>query len=115
LFFPDGEIAALVILLSVAGEGIDLFKFDKRLLLSLEPDLKRAPCNPRMIDVASRERAHLGYPTKVSEPRSAKSQKVVLGCVPRTEDVMVLFERLQAEFPGAELGRLLAGVESVGR
>ena len=43
-----------------------------------------------MIDVASRERAHLGYPTKVSEP-------------------------LQAEFPGAELGRLLAGVESVGR
>lgn len=89
-FFPDGEIAALVILLSVAGEGIDLFKFDKRLLLSLEPDLKRAPCNPRMIDVASRERAHLGYPTKVSEP-------------------------LQAEFPGAELGRLLAGVESVGR
>ena len=52
----------------------------------------------------------LGYPTKVSEPRSAKSQKVVLGCVPRTEDVMALFERLQAEFPGAELGRLLADV-----
>ena len=51
----------------------------------------------------------LGYPTKVSEPRSAKSQKVVLGCVPRTEDVMALLERLQAEFPGAELGRLLAG------
>lgn len=39
----------------------------------------------------------------MSEPRSAKSQKVVLGCVPRTEDVMVLFERLQAEFLGAEL------------
>ena len=51
-----------------------------------------------------------GYPTKVSEPRSAKSQKVVLGCVPRTEDVMALFKRLQAEFPGAELGRLLADV-----
>ena len=50
-----------------------------------------------------------GYPTKVSEPRSAKSQKVVLGCVPRTEEVMVLFERLQAEFPGAELEALLAG------
>ena len=50
----------------------------------------------------------LGYPTKVSEPRSAKSQKVVLGCVPRTEDVMALFERLQAEFPGAELEGLLA-------
>ena len=52
----------------------------------------------------------LGYPTKVSEPRSAKSQKVVLGCVPRTEEVMALFGLLQAEFPGAELGRLLAGV-----
>jgi hypothetical protein len=40
----------------------------------------------------------------VSEPRSAKSQKVVLGCVQRTEDVMALFERLQAE-----LGRLPTG------
>lgn len=50
----------------------------------------------------------LGYPTKVSEPRSARSQKVVLGCVPRTEDVMALFGRLQVEFPGAELGRLQA-------
>ena len=50
----------------------------------------------------------LWYPTKASEPRSAKSQKVVLGCVPRTEDVMALFERLQAEFPGAELEGLLA-------
>lgn len=189
---------------------IDLFKFEKRLALSLEPDLKRAPCNPRMIDVASRQRAHisldtrpwasveefdsaratldawrvkhclktmtdwrsldeviqlglirsrlraegkatlnvgegmpasdllrraflrayahedlgltrtysypalarwlsdLGYPTKVSEPRSAKFQKVVLGCVPRTEDVMALFERLQAAFPEAALERLLA-------
>lgn len=51
----------------------------------------------------------LGYPTKESEPRSAKSQKVVLGCVPRTEDVMALFGRLQAEFLGAELGRLPTG------
>ncbi len=50
----------------------------------------------------------LGYPTKVSEPRSAKSQKVVLGCVPRTEEVMALFERLREEFPGAELERLLS-------
>lgn len=38
----------------------------------------------------------LGYPTKESEPRSAKSQKVVLGCVPRTEEVMALFGALQA-------------------
>ena len=51
----------------------------------------------------------LGYPTKVSEARSAKSQKVVLGCVPRMEDVMALFERLQAEIPGTEFERLLAG------
>lgn len=179
-------------------KGVDLFKFEKRLALSLEPDLKRAPCKPRMIGVVSRRRSHisletrpwatieefdsaratldawrrkhclkkmqdwqsldeaielnlirsrlraegkptlnvregmpasdllrraflrayahedlgltnLGYPTKVSEPRSAKSQKVVLGCVPRTEEVMVLFERLQAEFPGVELEKLLAG------
>lgn len=192
-------------------KGIDLFKFEKRLVLSLEPDLKRAPFNPRMIGVASRQRDHvsldtrpwatieefdsaratldawrgkhclktmkdwksldeairlslirsrlrasgkatlnvregmpasdllrraflrayanealglsktysypalagwltgLGYPTKASEPRSAKSQKVVLGCVPRTEDVMALFERLQLEFPAAELDKLLAG------
>ena len=53
----------------------------------------------------------LGYPTKVSEPRSAKSQKVVLGCVPRTEEVMALFERLQGEFAGAELEGLLANDE----
>ena len=52
----------------------------------------------------------LGYPTKESEPRSAKAQKVVLGCVPRTGEVMALFGRLQAEFPGAELEGLLAGL-----
>lgn len=191
-------------------KGIDLFKFEKRLVLSLEPDLKRAPCNPRMIDVASRQRAHIsldtrpwrtveefdsarasldawrrthclktmadwtslndaiqlnlvrtklrstgsatlniregkpaddllrraflrayanqelgltqtykypalarwltdqGYPTKASEPRSAKSQKLVLGCVPRTKEVMVLFDVLQQEFPSAQLELLLA-------
>lgn len=180
-------------------------------MLSLELDLKRAPCNPRMINVASRQRAHVsldtrpwasveefdsaratldawrvkhchktmqdwqsldeaialnlirsrlraegkatlnvregmpasdmlrraflrayaheelgltktysypalprwltdpGYPTKVSEPRSARSQKVVPGCMPRTKDVMALFERLRAGVPGAELEGLLAG------
>ncbi len=46
----------------------------------------------------------LGYPTEVSEPRSAKSQKVVLGCVPRTEDVMALFERLQVGVCGGGVG-----------
>ena len=192
-------------------KGIDLFKFEKRLVLSLEPDLKRSPINPRMIDVASRRQAHIslgtrpwatikefdsarasldiwrrthclktmadwqsldgvirvnlirsdlrsagsatlnirdgmpvsdmlrraflrayahgalglvrsysypalarwlteqGYVTKVSEPRSAKSQKLVLGCVPRTEEVMALFNVLQTEFPDAELEVLLAG------
>jgi hypothetical protein len=50
----------------------------------------------------------------VSEPRSAKSQKVVLGCVPRTEEVMTLFERLREEFPGAELEGLLAGAGEAG-
>lgn len=197
-------------------KGVDLFKFERRLVLSLESDLKRAPCNPRMIGVASRRRSHisldtrpwasveefdsaratldawrrkhclkkmqdwqsldeaielnlvrsrlraegkptlnvregmptsdllrraflrayaheylgltktysypalarwltdLGYPTKVSEPRSAKAQKVVLGCVPRTEDVMALFERLQGEFPGAELEELLAATGGAG-
>jgi len=191
-------------------KGVDLFKFEKRLLLSLEPDLKRSPCNPRMIEVASRQRAHIsldtrpwrtveefdsarasldawrrthclktmadwvslndaiqlnlvrtklrsagsatlniregkaaddllrraflrayanqelgltqtykypalarwlsdrGYPTKPSEPRSAKSQKLVLGCVPRTKEVMVLFDLLQQEFPSAQLELLLA-------
>ncbi len=56
----------------------------------------------------------LGYPTKVSEPRSAKSQKVVLGCVLRTQDVMALFALLREEFPGAELGALLADVGEAG-
>jgi len=191
-------------------KGVDLFKFEKRLVMSLEPDLKRTPSNPRMIDMESRQRAHIsldtrpwasveefdsaratldawrrkrclktmqdwqsldeaialnlirsrlraegkatlnvregmpasdmlrraflrayahedrgltkthsypalprwltdpGYPTKVSEPRSARSQKVVPGCMPRTKDVMALFERLQAGVPGAELEGLLA-------
>ena len=33
-----------------------------------------------------------GYPTEESESRSGRSQEVVLGCVPRTEYVMALFE-----------------------
>ncbi len=53
---------------------------------------------------------NLGYPAKESEPRSAKSQKVVLGGVPRTEEVMALFERLQGgSLRGGELEALLAG------
>jgi len=30
----------------------------------MEPDLKRARCNPRMIDVASRQRAHVSLDTR---------------------------------------------------
>lgn len=194
-------------------KGIDLFKIEKHLALSLEPDLKRAPCTPRMIEVVGRQRTHIsldtrpwrtieefdsaratidawrrtrclktledwisldeaiqlnlirsqlrqagavtlnvregmpssdllrraflrayahealgltrshgypalarwlsakGYPTKESEPRSAKSQKLVLGCVPRTDGVMALFRLLQAEFPDAQLEPLLAGAQ----
>ncbi|KAB2963800.1 hypothetical protein [Zoogloea sp.] len=191
-------------------KGMDLYKFQTEVLLSLEPDLKRAPCNPRMIEVASRGRAHvsldtrpwntveefdaaralldgwrrkhclrtlddwqhlheamsfsltrsalreagartlnlragkplsdalrraflrayahsalglertynytqvaawltdLGYPTKESEARSAKSQKLVLHSIPRIEGVMTLWHLLKAEWPMAELDALLA-------
>jgi len=37
----------------------------------------------------------------------------VLACVPRTQDVMVLFERLQTEFPGG-VGELAGGVKRSG-
>lgn len=111
-------------------KGVDLFKFEKRL------DVREGmPASDLLRRAFLRAYAHgelgltktysypalarwltdLGYPTKVSEPRSAKSQKVVLGCVPRTEEVMALFERLQGEFVGAALEGGLAGVESVGR
>ena len=45
-------------------KGVDLFKFEKRLVSSLEHDLKRAPCNPRMIGVASRRRSHISLDTR---------------------------------------------------
>lgn len=45
-------------------KGMDLYKFQTEVLLSLEPDLKRAPCNPRMIEVASRGRAHVSLDTR---------------------------------------------------
>ena len=48
-----------------------------------------------------------GYPTKDSEARSAKSQKLVMRCVPRVRDVMDLWHRLQALFPAADLELLL--------
>lgn len=48
----------------VGEKGIDLFKFEKRLAMSLEPDLKRAPSDPRMIDMESRQRAHISLDTR---------------------------------------------------
>jgi hypothetical protein len=32
--------------------------------MSLEPDLKRAPSDPRMIDMESRQRAHISLDTR---------------------------------------------------
>ncbi len=49
-----------------------------------------------------------GYPTKHSEPRSAKSQVLVLGFAPKTDDLMVLWNLLKARFPEARLEALLA-------
>ena len=49
-----------------------------------------------------------GYPTKPSEPRSAKSQELVLGFAPKTDDMMVLWHLLKARFPEARLEALLA-------
>lgn len=40
-------------------KGIDLHKFERHILLSLEPDLKRKLVEPQMIEVASRKRPHL--------------------------------------------------------
>lgn len=49
-----------------------------------------------------------GYPTKPSEPRSAKSQELVLGFAPKTDDMMVLWHLLKARFPDTLLEVLLA-------
>ncbi len=48
------------------------------------------------------------YPTKPSEPRSAKSQELVLGFAPKTDDMMALWSLLKARFPDARLEVLLA-------
>lgn len=48
-----------------------------------------------------------GYATKTSEVTSAKSQKLVLPVVPRTDAVMVLWQLLREKFPEADLERLL--------
>ena len=50
----------------------------------------------------------LGYPTKSSEPRSAKSQELVLSFAPKTDDIMALLTVLKAQFPEARLESLLA-------
>jgi hypothetical protein len=190
--------------------GIDLHKFERRVLLSLEYDLKRRPVEPKMIEVSGRRQPHLafntqpwesdkefnaarvrmdcwrrknvlktmedwqsqqdamqfslarsrrraagdvtmnlrgekgsvdvlrrafmrayaqkqlgltrtmkyadlaawltqqGYPTKATEPRSARAQPLALRGVPRTEPVMALLGVLQGQFPTAGLEQLLA-------
>lgn len=40
-------------------KGIDLHKFERRIQLSLEPDLKRRFVEPKMIEVQGRKRTHL--------------------------------------------------------
>lgn len=40
-------------------KGIDLHKFERRILLSLEPDLKRKLVQPRMIEIHGRRHPHL--------------------------------------------------------
>lgn len=192
-------------------KGIDLHKFERRILLSLEPDLKRKLVQPCMVDIHGRRRAHLamdsqpwetveqfdaararmdewrrkrnlktledwrhldemlqlsevravkrrqgettmnirsgrdacdllrraflrayaqkalgfdprpikykeladwltsiGYPTTEKEVVSARSQKLVLGAIPPTEEVLKLWHRMQERFPDAELRLLLA-------
>lgn len=49
-----------------------------------------------------------GYPTKPSEPRSAKAQELVLGFAPKTDGMMVLWHLLKTRFPDARLEVLLA-------
>ena len=192
-------------------KGIDMFKFDTQLALSLEFDFKRAPVAPKMIAIAESDQAHIaldsrpwttieefdtaracadgwrrehclktlddwkqlgdmlrynivrtklraagkptlnlnkgqplhdvlrrgflrayahqalgltpsfksyaaladwltdnGYPTKHSEPRSAKSQELVLGFAPKTDEIMTLWNVLKGRFPEADLEGLLA-------
>lgn len=45
-------------------KGIDLHKFERRILLSLEPDMKRQFIEPRMIDLHGRRRGHLAMATQ---------------------------------------------------
>lgn len=49
-----------------------------------------------------------GYPTKPSEPRSARSQGLVLRFAPKTDEIMALWNLLMTKFPEAQLGELLA-------
>lgn len=191
--------------------GVDLHKFARRILLSLEPDLKRRLIQPRMIEVQGRHREHLamdsqpwetveqfdtararldawrrkgslktladwqqldeilqlgsvrsqkrrqgevtlnlragkdasdilrraflraythqalgfeprpmtypaladwltsiGYPTTAKEVTSARSQQLVMGVVPATDEVIKLWRQLQERFPMADLKPLLA-------
>lgn len=45
-------------------KGVDLHKFERRILLSLEPDLKRKLVAPREIEIQGRRRRHLAMSTQ---------------------------------------------------
>lgn len=50
--------------------GVDLHKYEKRVALSLEPDFKREPIDPQMIEVHGRGQAHLAlhsHPWRTAE------------------------------------------------
>lgn len=40
-------------------KGVDLHKFERNVVMSLEPDMKRQLINPHMIEIASKQRYHL--------------------------------------------------------
>ncbi len=49
----------------------------------------------------------IGYETTDKEVGSARTQKLALACVPATEEVMVLWRKLQDQFPESDLKPLL--------
>ena len=50
----------------------------------------------------------IGYPTTAKEVTSARSQQLVMGVVPATDEVIKLWRQLQERFPMADLKPLLA-------
>jgi len=51
---------------------------------------------------------NIGYPTTAKEVTSARSQQLVLGVVPATDEVIRFWRQLQERFPEADLKPLLS-------